>query len=103
NIGEENDGPAGQHAAPAVGHEGMPVGGMNEADHGHHKDQDGDELEAHHHVVGGSGFANAADQDDREHQNNEERWDIEAEVPAGMVEPVSRKVLQAVGKVGGRN
>jgi hypothetical protein len=31
NVGEENDGAAGEHARPAFRHEGMIVRGMNEA------------------------------------------------------------------------
>jgi hypothetical protein len=46
DVGEEDDRPAGEHAAPAVGHEGMPVAGMDEADDGEDEDENGDELDA---------------------------------------------------------
>ena len=66
DVGEEDDGAAGEHARPAVGHEGMPVAGMDEADGGEDEDEDGDELDADHHVVGRGRLADAADQDDGE-------------------------------------
>ena len=36
-------------------------------------------------------------------QDDEEGGNVEAEVPAGMVEPVAGEILQAVGKIGGRD
>ncbi len=60
-------------------------------------------LNAHHHVVGGGRLANAAHQNDGEDQHDEEGGNVEAEVPAGMVEPVAGQVLQAVGQIGGRD
>ena len=48
NVGEEDDGAAGEHARPAVGHEGVPVAGVNEADGREDEDQNGDQLERHH-------------------------------------------------------
>lgn len=101
DVGEKDDGTAGENSRPAVGHEGMPVRGMNEADDGEDEDEDGDELERDHHVVGGSRLADAADEDDGEDHDDEEGGDIEAEMPAGIVEGVAGQVLEAAGKIGG--
>ena len=86
---------------PAVGHEGMPVGGMDEADGGEDEDEDGDEFDRDHHVVGRGRLADAADQDHGEQQDDEKGGDIETEVPAGVVEVVAGQVLEAVGEIGG--
>ena len=88
---------------PAVGHEGMPVAGMDEADDRKDKDQNGDQLEPHHHVVGVGRLANAAHQDHGENHDDEKGGNVEAEVPAGMVESVAGQILQAVGQIGGRD
>ena len=50
------------------------------------------------HVVGAGRLANAAHQDHGENQDDEEGGNIEAEVPAGMVEPVAGEILQALGR-----
>jgi hypothetical protein len=88
DVREEDDGATGEHARPAVGHERMPVAGMDEADDGEDEDEDRNQLKSHHHIVGRGGLANAAHQDDRQDQDDEEGRNIEAEVPARMVEPV---------------
>ncbi len=81
----------------------MPVCRVNEVDGGGDEDQDGDELDADHHVVGRSRLANAADQDDSEDEDNEKGGNVEAEVPAGMVEPVAGQILQAFRQIGRRD
>src|SRR5580658_6686794 len=81
----------------------MPVGGMDETDDGEDEDEDGDELEGDHHVVGGGGLADAADKDDREQHDDEESGNVEAEVPAGVVDVIAGEILQAAGKIGGRD
>jgi hypothetical protein len=103
DVGEEDDGAAGEHARPAVGHEGMPVAGMDEADGGEDEDEDGNELESHHHVVGGGRLADAAHQNHRDEHDDEEGGNVEAEVPAGVVEVVAGEILQTGGKIGGRD
>jgi len=70
DVGEEDDGAAGQHAAPAIGHEGMVVAGMDEAYDGENEDQNRNQLDADHHVVGFGRLANAADQDDGEDEDD---------------------------------
>ena len=57
----------------------------------------------HHHVVGGGGLANAAHQNDGDEHDDEEGGDVEAEVPAGVVDIVAGKILEAVRKIGGRD
>ncbi len=81
----------------------MPVARVDEADGGEDKDEDGDQLERDHHVVGGSGLADAADQDHREEHDDEEGGNVETEVPAGIVEIVAGQILQAGGKIGWRD
>ena len=66
------------------------------------EDEDGGELDQHHDVVGARGLADAADEDDGEQKDDEEGGDVEAEVPAGLVDVVAGEVLQAVGEEGGR-
>ena len=53
--------------------------------------EDGDDLDEDEDVVGAGRLANAAHQDDGEHHHDEERRDVEAEVPAGLVEVVCRR------------
>ena len=76
---------------------------MDEADDREDEDQNGDQLEAHHHVVGAGRLADAAHQNHGEHEHDEKGGNVEAEVPAGMVEPVAGQILQALGQVGGRD
>ena len=95
--------PPARTPAPAVGHEGMPVVRLDEAGRGEDEDEDGGDLDQHHDVVGARRLADAADQDDGEDHHDEERGDVEAEVPAGIVEVVAGEVLQAGGQVGGRD
>ena len=103
DVGEEDNGAAGEHARPSIGHEGMPVGGMNEADDGEDEDQNRNQLESHHHIVGRGRLADAAHQDHRKEHDDEKGGNIEAEVPAGIVETVAGQILQAAGKISGRD
>ena len=103
DIGEENDGAAGEDAGPAIGHEGMPVVRLDEAGCGDDEDEDGGDLDEDHDVVGARRLADAAHQDHRQDHHDEERREFEAEVPAGIVEIVARQVLQAGGQIGGRD
>ena len=103
NVREENNGAASEHARPSVGHEGMPVGWMNIADDGEDEDQNRNQLESHHHIVGRSRLADAAHQDHRENQHDEERGNVKTEVPAVFVYGVAGQILQAAGKIGGRD
>ena len=48
-------------------------------------------------------LADAADQNHREEHHDEEGGNVEAEVPAGIVEVVAGQVLQACGQIGGRD
>jgi len=100
DVGEEDDGAAGEYAGPAIGHEGMPVVGLDEAGAGKDEDQDGGHLDEHHDVVCASRLADAADQEHGEEHDDEEGGNVEAEVPSGFVEIVAGKVLQAGGQVG---
>jgi hypothetical protein len=52
NVSEEDDGAAGQHAGPAIGHERMPVVRLDKAGAGKHKHQNGRNLDQHHDVIG---------------------------------------------------
>ena len=103
DVGEEDDGAAGQYASPAIGHEGMPVVGLDEAGAGKDEDENGGDLDQHHDVVGAGRLADAAHQDHGEDHDDEEGGDIEAEVPAGFVEIVAGKILQAGGQISGRD
>ena len=103
DVGEEDDGAAGEHAGPAVGHEGMPVVRLDEAGGGEDEDQDGGDLDQHHDVVGARRLADAAHQDHGEDHDDEEGGNVEAEVPAGLVEIVAGQILQAGGQIGGRD
>ena len=105
DVGEEDDRAAGEHARPAVGHEGMPVGGMNEAaTPTKMKTRMADDLQQHHDVVGLGRFADAAHQHHGQQHDDEERRDVEAEVPAGRVEHRCRaRSLRPRGQVGGRD
>ncbi len=62
DVSEEDDGAAGEHAGPAVGHEGMPVVRLDEAGAGKDEDQNGGDLDQHHDVVGAGRLADAAHQ-----------------------------------------
>ena len=50
-----------------------------------------------------SRLADAAHQDDRDEHDDEEGGNVEAEVPAGVVEVVAGEILQAAGEIGGRD
>ncbi len=103
DVGEEDDGAAGEHAGPAVGHEGMPVVGLDEAGSGEDEDQDGGHFDEHHDVVGAGRLADAAHQQDGEEHDHQEGGNVEAEVPAGLVNVVAGEILQAGGQIGGRD
>ena len=72
-----------EHAGPAVGHEGMPVVGLNEAGRGKDEDQDGGDLDQNQNVIGAGRLTNAAHQHDSEQHDHQEGGNVEAEVPAG--------------------
>ena len=83
DVGEEDDGAAGENAGPSVGREGMVVRGMDEAAGRRRRRQDGAILIEHHDVVGAGRLADAADEHDGEQNDDEEGGDVEADVPAG--------------------
>ena len=66
--------------------------------HREDEDQDGDQLEPHHHVVGAGRLANAAHQNHGEHQHDEKGGDVESEVPAGVVEPFPGRSCRPSGR-----
>ena len=103
DIGEEDDGAAREDARPTVGHEGMPVVGLDEAGAGNDEDQDGGNLDQHHDVVGAGRLADAAHQDHGENHDDEKGGNVEAEVPSGWIEVVAGQVLEAGGQIGGRD
>src|ERR1035437_5670123 len=100
DVGEEDDGAAGQHAGPAVGHEGMPVVRLDKAGPGKDKDQNGGHLDQHHDVVGAGRLANATHQEYRQEHHDQEGGNVKAKVPAGFVEIVAGKILKTGGQVG---
>src|SRR5438874_550044 len=71
---------------------GMTAGREDETRWVDNKDQDGDDFEQNHDVVGFGRFANAAHQDGGEDHHDDERRPIEAEMPAGSIERVSLQV-----------
>ncbi len=73
---------------------------LDETGSGKDEDQDGGHLDQHHDVVGASRLADAAHQEHRQEHHDQEGRNVEAEMPAGSVEVVARKVLQAGGQVG---
>jgi len=79
----------------------MPVGGVQVAECGGDKDDDGDELDRDHDVVGAGRLLNATDEDYGEQEHDEKCRDIETEVPAGIIEDVALQVCQSVGEIGG--
>ena len=101
DVGEEDDGTAREDACPSVGHEGMPVVGLDEAGSGKDEDEDGGDFDEDHDVVGACRLADAADQDHGEDHDNEEGGNVEAEMPAGVVEIAAREVLESCGEIGG--
>jgi len=102
DVGEEDDAAAGEYACPSVGGEGRVVGGMDEVQANEHEGEDSDELDEHHDVVGAGRFADAADEDYGEDDNDEEGRDVEAEVPAGLIDEAAIQRLFAAGKKSGR-
>ena len=103
DVGEEDDGAAGEHARPAFGYEGMIVRGMNESHSYEDERQDGRNFQQHHDVVGFGRFANAAHQHDCQQQDNQKRGNVEAEVPAGRVKHVVLQIGESARQVRGRD
>ena len=93
DVGEEDDGAAGQHPGPAVWHERVPVVRLDEAGAGEDEDQDGGDLDQHQHVVRASRLADAAHQDDGQQHDDQEGRDVKTEMPAGPVEVVAGQIL----------
>ena len=81
----------------------MVVRRMNEAHADEDERQDGRDLQQDHDVVGLGRFANPAHQYHRQDQDDQERWDVEAEVPARVVENVALKIGEAAGQIRGRD
>ena len=85
DVGEEDDGAAGEDAGPAVGHEGMPVVGLDEAGSGEDEDQDGGHLDEDHDVIGAGGLADTSHQQDGQQHDHHKCGNVEAVVPTGLV------------------
>src|ERR1035437_993427 len=102
DVGEENDGAAGEDSGEAVGHERMIVAGVNERDAEKDEREDGGDLDQHHDVIGAGGLADAEHQDDGEDEDDEECGEVEAAMPAREEDVVAGEVLQALRKKGGR-
>src|ERR1700753_1397896 len=81
----------------------MPVRWMNEARRESDENEDGDDLDQHHDVVGLGGLTNASHENHGEDHHDDECGPVEAEVPSGRVERVALKVAEAAGQVGGSN
>jgi len=62
DVCEEDDGAAGEDAAPAVRREGVVVDGVDEAETEEDEGEDGTDFDQHHYVVGAGGLADAADE-----------------------------------------
>src|ERR1700732_3939024 len=77
----------------------MPIAGMDKMQTKSHENQDSDDLQHHHNVVGFGGFANSAHQYDGEQHHDNERRPVETEMPAGTVKWVALQVTQAARKV----
>jgi len=103
DVGEKNDGTAGENTRPAIGREGVIVRGMNESRSEADEHQDSDDLEKHHDVVGFGGFANAADQNHGQKHNDDEGGPVETEMPTRAVEHVAAKVGEPARQVRGGN
>ena len=70
----------------------MPVRGSNIVETKTDEDEDGDDLQQHHHIVHFRRFANAAHENHREQHDNNERGPVEAEMPAGLIEDIALEV-----------
>ena len=99
DVGEEDDGAAGEHAGPAVGRERMVVARMDEVQADEDEGEDRDELDEHHDVVGACGLADAAHEDDRQKNDDEECRNVETEVPAGSVDDVAGEIGETLRQV----
>ena len=77
DIGEEDDGAAGDDAAEAGRGEGLPVRGMNQHAADDEKSQDGADFDGDHHVVGFGRLAHAAHQQQRQNKDDEKSGQIE--------------------------
>ena len=67
----------------------MVIRRMNEAHADEDERQDGCDLQQHHDVVGLGRFTNAAHQHHRQEQDDQKCRNVEAEVPARVVENVA--------------
>src|SRR5713101_10055131 len=81
----------------------MPVGGVDQARGKANEDEDGNNLQRHHYVVGSSGLTDAADENDCEQHDDDESRPVEAEVPSGRVERIALQIAEPGWEVGGRN
>ena len=80
----------------------MVVRRMDEAGAEAYKEKNRRNLDQHHRVVGAGRFANAAYQHHRQQQHNDERGNIEAEVPALRKDVyLAREIQQAQGQIRG--
>ncbi len=73
DVGEEDDGAAGDDAGESRGREGMPVRRAHQHAADHQEEHDGAELDGHHDVVGLGRLAHAAHQQDGENEDDEKR------------------------------
>ena len=71
DVGEEDDGAAGDDAAESGGRKRLPVGGMHQHAADDQKDEDRADLDGDHHVVGFGGFAHAAHQQHRQDEDDQ--------------------------------
>ena len=72
DVGEEDDGASGDDAAEPGGRKRLPVAGIHQRAADHQEDQNGADLDRDHDVVGFGGFADAAHQQNREDEDDEE-------------------------------
>jgi len=103
DVGEEDDGAAGEDAGPSVGGEGVVVAGMDELRAGENEDEDGPDFEQDHDVVGAGGFLDAVDEDDGDDKDDDEGGDVEAEMPSGLIENFAGKIGESAGEIGRRD
>src|SRR6202044_2724061 len=79
DVSEKYDRPASKNSRPSIGSEGMPIAGMDKVQTKSDKNQDRDDLQHHHHVIGFGGFSNSAHQYDGEQHHDNESRPVEAE------------------------
>ena len=90
NIGKEHNRAASKHALPAIRKIGMVIDRTDVMGRGDDKNHDGDELDAHHHIVSAGGFADADHQQHREGHHNKKSYEIEMERPAAHSRGIGR-------------